>query len=68
MEDKDLFGNLFNTVPLHNEEHLETILNSMDKEQATFLLVQAVKYAYHQGLYSLGESEVISKCIRVLVG
>jgi hypothetical protein len=67
MEEKELFGTLFNSVPLHNQEHLETILNTIDKDQATFLLVQAVKYAYHQGLYSLGESEVISKCVRVLV-
>jgi len=37
-----------------------------DKEQAVFLLVQAVKYAYHNGIYSLGESEIISKSIRVL--
>jgi hypothetical protein len=67
MEEKELFGTLFNSVPLHSQEHLETILNTIDKDQATFLLVQAVKYAYHQGLYSLGESEVISKCVRVLV-
>jgi hypothetical protein len=66
MEEKELFGTLFNSIPLHTEEHLETILNTIDKEQAVFFIVQAVKYAYHQGSYSIGESEVISKCIRVL--
>jgi hypothetical protein len=29
-------------------------------------LISAVKYAYHKGNYSIGETEVISKCIRVL--
>jgi hypothetical protein len=38
----------------------------MDKEHSIYLLVQAVKYAHESGVYSLGESEVISKCIRVL--
>jgi hypothetical protein len=66
MEEKELFGNLFNIIPLHNEEHLETILTTIDKEQSLFFIVQAVKHAYHQGVYSIGEAEVISKCIRVL--
>jgi hypothetical protein len=64
--EEQLFGKLFNTVPLVDENHLETILNTMDKNSATYLLVQAVKHAYHSGVYSLGESEVISKCIRTI--
>jgi hypothetical protein len=38
----------------------------MDREQAIFMLVQAVKYAYMSGVYSIGEVEVISKSIRIL--
>jgi hypothetical protein len=38
----------------------------MNKETATYFIVQAVKYAYHNGLYSIGEAEVISKGIRIL--
>jgi hypothetical protein len=64
--EEELFGKLFNTVPLVDENHLDTILNTMDSSHATYLLVQAVKHAYHSGVYSLGESEVISKCIRTL--
>ena len=66
MEQEKIYGKLFNSVPLLTENHLQTLIDIMDKEQAVFLLVQAVKYAYHNGIYSLGESEVISKCIRVL--
>ena len=66
MEEKDLFGKLFNVVPLYDENHLETILETMNQENATYLLIQAVKHAYHSGIYSIGESEVISKSIRVL--
>jgi hypothetical protein len=66
MEDKELFGKLFNSVPLLTENHLETLLNTLDKERSVYLLVQAVKHAYHLGVFSIGESEVISKCIRIL--
>ena len=66
MEQEKLFGKLFNSVPLLTEDHLQTLLDVMDKEQATYLLVQAVNYAYLNGVYSLGETEVISKSIRIL--
>lgn len=66
MNEEKLFGKLFNSVPLLTDNHLQTLLDVMDKEQALFLIVQAVKHAYHNGLYSLAESEVISKSIRLL--
>lgn len=66
MNEEKLFGKLFNSIPLLTEDHLQTLLDVMDKEQAKFILVQAVKYAYLNGLYSLGESEIISKSIRIL--
>jgi hypothetical protein len=66
MEQEKIYGKLFNSVPLLTENHLQTLLDVMDREQAIFLIVQAVKHAYHNGMYSLGESEIISKSIRVL--
>jgi hypothetical protein len=66
MEQEKIYGKLFNSVPLLTENHLQTLIDIMDKEQAIFLLVQAVKHAYHNGVFSLGESEIISKSIRVL--
>lgn len=66
MEQEKIFGKLFGVIPLLTENHLQTLLDVMDREQAIYMLVQAVKYAYHNGLYSLGESEVISKSIRTI--
>ena len=61
-----IFGRLFNSIDLQNDEHLEMILNTMDQKTAVFILTQAVKFAFEQGVFSIGESEVISKSIRVL--
>ena len=61
----ELFGKLFESIPIQSEEHLDAILETMDKEHGIYYLTQAVKYAYQSGIYSLGECEVLSKSIRV---
>jgi hypothetical protein len=66
MEEQKIFGKLFNTIPLLSEDHLDVLLETMDKDSSLYLLIQAVKYGHESGVYSLGESEVISKCIRTL--
>jgi len=65
-ENETLFGKLFNSVPLYSIEHLDILLSTINKETAINLLIHAVKMAYDQNIYTLGESEVISKSIRVL--
>jgi len=65
MEEPQLFGKLFESIPIHSEEHLEVILETMDKEHGIYYLTQAVRYAYQSGIYSMGECEVISKSIRL---
>ena len=66
MEEEKLYGKLFGTIPLYNDDHMDVLLNTMDKERAIFILTQAVKLAYESQLYSLGESEVLSRSIRLL--
>jgi hypothetical protein len=57
---------LFGRLEIDTEDQLESILLTMDKSIAGVLLVHAVKYAYEKGVYNIGETEVLSKCIRVL--
>jgi hypothetical protein len=66
MEEQELYGNLFNTIPLLSEDHLEIMLTTMDEKTALYYLTQAVKFAYQNGIYSLGECEIISKSIRLV--
>lgn len=65
-QDTKPFGKLFNSIELTSEEHLEAILQTMTKENANYIIVQAVRLAYQNGVYSMGEVEVLSKAIRVL--
>jgi hypothetical protein len=65
-EEKELYGNLFGTINLLNEDHLDLILSTMTKDHSIYYLVEAVKSAHKRGAFTIGESEVISKSIRVL--
>lgn len=65
-EQKKPFGKLFGVVSLESEEHLEGILQTMNKESSLFFMIQAINHAYRSGVYTLGEAEVISKSIRVV--
>ena len=61
------YGNLFGTIDLINDDHVEAILSTMDNEHAIFYLIESVKYAHKKGCYTIGETEVLSKAIRTLL-
>jgi hypothetical protein len=66
MEENQILTKLFGTVPITDESHLELLLSQMSKNDALYILIQSVRYSYHQGIFSIGESEVISKALRIL--
>lgn len=63
-EKKEIYGNLFGTIEILSEEHLEVMLSSMDKDSATYFVVEALKAAHKRGAFTIGEVEVVSKAIR----
>jgi hypothetical protein len=65
--EQEKYGNLFGTIDLLSEEHLEIILSTMDNEHALYYLIESVKSAHRKGSFTIGESEVISKAIRTLL-
>ena len=62
----ELYGKIFDEVPIISEDHLEIIITSMSSQEAIYFLTMACKSAFHRGAFSLGESEIISKAIRVI--
>jgi hypothetical protein len=57
---------LFGSLEIETPDTISTLVDSMTKDQALFLLTESVKFAYKRGVYSLLESEVISRCVRKL--
>jgi hypothetical protein len=66
MEQETNYGVVFGTIPLMSEDHLEIILTTMNKDHALYYLIEAVKSAHERGTFSIGETEILSKSIRVL--
>ncbi len=67
MEEQNLYGQLFGKIPLYNKSHIDSIINTIDENMAVYYLTQAVSHAFDSGIYTLGESEIISKSIRILM-
>ena len=66
MQEEEIYGKLFNVIPLMDENHVDILIDTMDKDTAAYYLTHAVNLAFHNGVYSLGESEILSKAIRLL--
>lgn len=65
-QQKQPIAHLFEEVEIYNPEDIENLIDGLTEEQAKFMLVRAVQMAYRSGLYSLTESELISKSLRML--
>ncbi len=57
---------LFEEVAIYKPEDVDNLIDNLNEEQAKFMLIRAVQMAYRNGLYSLAESEIISKSLRTL--
>jgi hypothetical protein len=57
---------LFEEVAIYKPEDIDNLIDNLTEEQAKFMLIRAVQMAYKNGLYSLTESELVSKSLRIL--
>ena len=59
-------GTLFNSIEYKSLSGFEDFISNMTDEQAKLCLIESVKYSFSRGVYSLEESEVLSKSLRIL--
>ena len=64
--EKQNYGVIFGDINLVSEEHLQAILDTLNRDTAQYFIIKSVLIAYQKGVYTLGESEIISKSIRLL--
>ena len=65
-QEKQPIAYLFEDVAIYKPEDIENLIDNLTDEQAKYMLVKAVQMAYKNGLYSLTESEIVSKSLRRL--
>jgi hypothetical protein len=65
-QQKQPIAYLFEEVAIYKPEDIENLIDNLTEEQAKFMLIRAVQMGHKNGLYSLTESEIVSKSLRML--
>ena len=65
-QDKQPITYLFEEVAIYKPEDIENLIENMTDEQAKYMVIKAIQMAYKNGIYSLTESEIVSKSLRRL--
>ena len=63
----NILGTLFGTINYDSEENLAKFIDEINSPQAAYCVQQALNYAHINGVFTLKESEVISKSLRILL-
>jgi|TARA_R110000803_G_scaffold30572_1_gene68865 hypothetical protein len=59
-------GTLFDTINYTNLQDLDKFVQNLNGDQSLYCVVHAAKSAHKRGVFSIEESEVVSRAIRVL--
>ena len=67
MEDKKQpIGELFETISYFSPADISNLIDSLNEEQSVYMIGLAINMCYYKNLFTLEESEIISKSLRVL--
>lgn len=65
-EEKQPIGFLFGTIGYVKLDDINALIDNMTIEQSFYVLTQALEVANRSGIYTLQESEALSKSIRII--
>jgi hypothetical protein len=65
-QERQPMGLLFDSVGYNKPEDIDTLIDEMTIEQSFYLLTQSLHYVHNTRLFTMQETEVVSKALRVL--
>lgn len=68
MEQKQPIGFLFDSVAYYTPNDINSLCDDMTLEQAYFMIIKSLEFAHVQKIFSMQETEIISKSLRILNG
>jgi len=68
MEQKQPIGFLFDSVAYYTPNDINSLCDDMTLEQAYFMIIKSLEFAYVQKIFPMQETEIISKSLRILNG
>lgn len=57
---------LFDSIKYGSHEQLDLFILNLSKEQSLYVVTEALEMGHRRGVYSLQESEILSKSLRIL--
>jgi hypothetical protein len=67
MEDKKQpIGELFETISYFSPTDISNLIDNLNEEQSVYMIGLAINMSYQKNLFTLEESEIISKSLRIL--
>ena len=63
MEEQNL---LFDSIRYKSPKDVESFIDSLDHPKSFYVITKAMEMAYMRGVFSLIESEILSKSLRIL--
>ena len=56
---------LFDRIQINTSEDFDNLIDTLTYEQADYIIKIALEKAFNSGIYSLSESEILSKSLRL---
>jgi hypothetical protein len=66
MEPKQPLGLLFDSVAYNSPEDVDRLIDEMTTEQSFYILTQSLHYVHNTRLFTMQETELVSKALRLL--
>lgn len=66
MTEKQPIGLLFNSVAYYTPNDVNRLCDDMNLEQAYYMMIKALEFAHKSQIFTLQESELVSKSLRVM--
>lgn len=63
---QEIIGTLFDSINYTSNEDLSLFIDTMSNEQAMYCLRQALISCHMRGVFSIEETEAVSKSLRIL--
>ena len=65
-KNKEIIGELFDTIQFKSEDEINTLFDNLTPEQVKYLTTLALASSHRRGCLNLLESEMVSRLIRIL--
>lgn len=66
MTEKQPIGLLFDSVAFYTPNDIDSLCDDMNLEQAYYMMIKALEFAHKSRVFSLQETEIVSKSLRIM--